>query len=499
MRKIFFLLCICFTLIVQAQTNFYHEKFRPQFHFSSQKNWINDPNGLIYSNGEYHLFYQYNPFGNNWGHMSWGHSVSKDLVKWKQLPVAIREENGIMIFSGSIVLDNKNRSALGPKKEDAPMVAIYSGQDSVLQAQHQNLAYSLDNGKSWSKYSANPVLDIKMKNFRDPNVFWHEPTKRWIMSVAMPNEKMISFYSSFSLKQWNFEGDFGPQSDTSGVWECPDLIQVPIVGEPNKKKWVLLVSQNSSMQYFVGEFNGSKFFNENPYNKIMRPDYGTDYYAAISYKTTPDKIPTTIGWVSNWNYANDVPTSPWRGSMSIPRKLAVKKMGSEWILVQEPIKALRSMRSTAEVLKEPIKVTYNYSTPFKGQSYEMELSIRPGTTSVSGVKIAVGGNHYFMIKYDASIEQLYIDRSNMPSDFSAQYQYFNIKNAYLKTINDLVKLHIFVDKSIVEIFANNGELVFTSLIFPDERDTGIEFFSDGNESIFENVWFWPMKSIWKQK
>ncbi len=495
MKKLVLLILICIAVAANSQPNFYKERYRPQFHFSTQRNWINDPNGLIYHNGEYHLFYQHNPFGNNWGHMSWGHAVSKDLLKWKELPVAIKESNDKMIFSGSMVADLKNRSGLGKNKEDVPLVAIYTAHDSALQNQY--LAYSIDGGKSFSNYTGNPVLDLQMKDFRDPNVFWYEAGKKWIMSVSMPNEKMIAFYSSFSLKQWKYEGDFGPVGDLSGVWECPDLIQVPIVGEPLKKKWVLLVSQNSSMQYFVGNFNGAKFFNENPSNKIFRPDYGMDYYAAVSYKTTPDKIPVTFGWVNNWNYAGDIPTKPWKGTMSLPRKLAVKKMGNEWILIQEPIKAINSLRSTAEVLKEPVSVKTNFTTPFKGQCFEMELDIRPTATSVSGVKIAVGGNRYFSIKYVANVEQLYIERTGPLVPFSTQFPFFNQKNAYLKTKNDVVHLHIYFDKSIVEVYANNGELVFTAQVFPEESDTGIEFFSDGNATVFENVWFWPMKSIWK--
>lgn len=495
MNRVLLLIALLIQTKSYSQQPYYQERFRPQFHYSSQKNWINDPNGLIYHNGEYHLFYQHNPFGNIWGHMSWGHAVSTDLVYWKQLPVALREENEVMVFSGSVVTDPKNKTGFGQKKGDVPMVAIYTGHDSLLQT--QNLAYSLDDGKSWGRYSGNPVLDLQMKDFRDPNVFWHEPTKRWIMAVAMPNEKMISFYSSFSLKQWTFESDFGPYADTSGVWECPDLVELPVVGEPNKKKWVLLVSQNATTQYFVGEFDGSKFYNENPQNKIMRPDYGADYYAAVTYKTTPDKQPTSIGWVNNWGYANEIPTNPWKGAMALPRKLSVKKAGNEWVLVQEPIKALRSLRSTAQVLKNSVPVKYRHVLPFKGNCFEMELDIRPSTTSVSGLKIAVGGNRHFTIGYDATLEQLYIDRSNTPSGFSKQYPYYHTKNAYLKTVNDLVHLRVFFDKSIVEVYANNGELVFTTQVFPEEKDMGIEFFSDGNISVFENVWFWPMKSIWK--
>ncbi len=495
MRKIFLLIALFFQLVVQAQQPYYQERFRPQYHFSSQKNWINNPNGLVYHNGEYHLFYQHNPFGNNWANISWGHAVSKDLVIWNSMPLALGQQNGKMAFSGSVVVDSKNLSGFTKQKEEVPLIAVFTSGDSLSQFQH--LAYSIDHGKSWSRYSANPVLDLKAKDFRDPSVFWHEPSKQWVMAVAMPNEKLISIYTSFSLKQWTFQSDFGFQSDTSGVWESPDLVQVPIVGEPNKKKWVLLVSQNASMQYFVGEFDGVKFYNENPFDKIFRPDYGADYYAAITYKNTPDKTPVSIGWVNNWNYADQVPTSPWRGAMSIPRKLSVKKMGSEWILVQEPIKSLRSMRSTAEVLKTEIPVKSNYKLPFRGQCFEMELDIKPSTTSISGVKIAVGGNRYFSISYDATLEQLYVDRTNTPSAFSKQYPYFSRKNAYLKQQDERIHLQIFFDKSIVEVYANGGELVFTSQIFPEPGDTGIEFFSDGNIAVFENIWYWPMKTIWK--
>ncbi len=495
MRKIFFLLGLIFQLVAQAQQPYYQERFRPQYHFSSQKNWINNPNGLVYHNGEYHLFYQHNPFGNTWANMSWGHAVSKDLVNWNSMPLALAQQNGKMVLSGSVVVDSKNLSGFTKQKEEVPLIAVFTSADSASQSQH--LAYSIDNGKSWSRYTANPVLDLKVKDFRDPSVFWHEPSKQWVMAVAMPNEKLISIYTSFSLKQWTFQSDFGFQSDTSGVWESPDLFQVPIAGEPNKTKWVLQVSQNGSMQYFVGEFDGTKFYNENPFDKIFRPDYGADYYAAITYKNTPDKIPVSIGWVNNWNYADQVPTSPWRGAMSIPRKLSVKKMGSEWILVQEPIKSLRSMRSTAEVIKSEIPVKTNYKLPFSGQCFEMELDIKPSTTSISGVKIAVGGNRYFSISYDATLEQLYVDRSNTPSAFSKQYPYFNRKNAYLKQQNERIHLQIFFDKSIVEVYANGGELVFTSQIFPEQGDTGIQLFSDGNLSVFQNIWYWPMKTTWK--
>ena len=245
MKKIIFFLLLLSNQIYSQEL--YKEKYRPQFHFSPAKNWMNDPNGLVYFNGEYHLFYQSNPFGNQWGHMSWSHSISKDLLHWQQLPVALKEENGIMMFSGSAVMDEKNTSGFGKNA----MVAIYTGHTDTLQT--QNIAYSNDAGRTFTKFNNNPVLNLRQKDFRDPNVFWYEKNNDWIMCVSHPNEHQIEFYQSKELKDWKSLSVFGPVGDTSGVWECPDLMQVSIEGT-KEKKWVLFTSQNSTMQYFVGEF-----------------------------------------------------------------------------------------------------------------------------------------------------------------------------------------------------------------------------------------------------
>ena len=225
------LLYISVSIFAQPKPT-YTEQYRPQFHFTPAINWTNDPNGLVYVNSAYHLFYQYNPFGNVWGHMSWGHAISYDLVHWQHLPVAIPEENGVMIFSGSCVYDKNNTSGLG-KKGKEPMVAIYTGHIETNQSQH--IAYSLDEGKTWTKYAKNPVLDLHKKDFRDPKVFWHESTKKWIMVVMLPPEHKVQFYGSKNLLQWNLLSEFGPAGDTTGVWECPDLFQANIEATPDKK------------------------------------------------------------------------------------------------------------------------------------------------------------------------------------------------------------------------------------------------------------------------
>ncbi|MCX5425013.1 GH32 C-terminal domain-containing protein [Streptomyces sp. NBC_00114] len=243
----------------------YHEQYRPQFHFTPAQNWMNDPNGLIYYKGRYHLFFQYNPSGNTWGNMSWGHAVSTDLAHWKQLPLAIPQDDQEMIFSGSVVLDKNNSTGFGTRK-NPPLVAVYTSAQKATGRQEQSLAYSTDGGTTWTKYAGNPVLDIGSNNFRDPKVFWYAPTKSWLMAVALADQHKIAFYSSSNLKAWTHLSDFGPAGATGGVWECPDLFPLPVDGNPKKTKWVLAVNLNpggiaggSGAQYFVGDFDGKKF------------------------------------------------------------------------------------------------------------------------------------------------------------------------------------------------------------------------------------------------
>ncbi|MFE5406825.1 GH32 C-terminal domain-containing protein [Streptomyces sp. NPDC056580] len=248
-----------------AADTLYREQYRPQFHFTPAQNWMNDPNGLIWYKGQYHLFFQYNPSGNSWGNMSWGHAVSTDLVHWKQLPVAIPQDDNEMVFSGSVVLDKNNTTGFGTKKDPA-LVAVYTSLVKSTGVQRQSLAYSTDGGTTWKKYSGNPVLDLGSANFRDPKVFWYAPTRSWLMAVALSDQHKIAFYRSTDLKHWTHQSDFGPAGATGGVWECPDIFPLPVDGNPKKTKWVLAVNLNpgsiaggSGAQYFVGDFDGKKF------------------------------------------------------------------------------------------------------------------------------------------------------------------------------------------------------------------------------------------------
>ncbi len=495
-----------FSATIPAQNNLYKEKYRPQFHFSPAKNWTNDPNGLVYFEGEYHLFYQYNPYGNKWGHMSWGHAVSKDLVHWEHLPLAIPEKDSIMIFSGSAVIDENNSSGFAKKPGQIPMVAIYTAHiipdpskpDDYRQEQH--IAYSLDKGRTWTKYRGNPVLDIHKKDFRDPKVSWYEKDKKWVMAVVFPHEHIVKFYSSSNLKNWIYLSDFGPAGDTTNIWECPDLLQVPVSNEPGKRKWVLLNSQQTTMQYFVGEFDGKKFQNENPSQNIYRPDYGPDYYAAVTYNHLPiSESPVLLGWANNWKYANDIPTFPWKSAMALSRTLSLKKVGNEWVLYQNPVVALKKLRTTAFELNN-ITVTNKKELPVKSQQLEMEVMFQASTNSISGVRLAVSKQNVLVIGYDAAHAKLFFDRSSCTNNsFNKNFAELSLHEMSLTSLNGKIKLHIFFDNSIVEVFANDGVAVMTAQIFPDENDNGVELFSKGRPTKFEYLKLWKMKSAWKQE
>ncbi len=477
----------------EAQEKPYSEQYRPQFHFSPSNNWCNDPNGLVYSKGIYHLFYQYNPFGNVWGHMTWAHSTSKDLLHWKQLPNAIKEEDGIMAFSGSCVIDKFNSSGFA-KNKNSPMVAVYTAhQENVNQS--QALAYSLDDGFTWTKYANNPVLDKHKKDFRDPKVSWYAKKRYWVMAVMMPNEHIVQFYNSTDLKSWKHLSDFGPAGDTAAVWECPDLMEVSVENS-KQKKWVLQTSQNAGMQYFIGDFDGKTFTNETKAG-ILRPDYGSDYYAAVSYNNLPlNAQPISIGWLNNWNYANEIPTTPWKGAMSLPRNYRLKKIAGNLLLVQQPIDAVSSLRYDRQKIAN-ISVTHSSRLPVKGEQFEIKFSVEPGASSAAGIRLASGGDDYFEVGYDNKTGKVYADRTHSSKSFkNKNFQQINRFEKVVTLNEKKIQFNIFYDHSIVEVFINGGETVFTCQIFPEKGQDGIEFFSHDKHSFFSDISFWKMRSVW---
>ncbi len=311
--------------------------WRPHAHFTPARHWINDPNGLIWHDGEYHLFYQFNPHGDVWGHMSWGHAVSLDMLCWRDLPLAIPETSTHMAFSGSTVIDHGRTSGLGASQY-APMIAAYTGHanaaDPARRVQDQRLAWSADRGRTWALVKA-PVLDIGSTAFRDPKVFFHEATRRWVMLVSMADAGRLAFYTSTNLRPWTHASDWTIDIPGGKTWECPDLMQVPIEGEPGKTAWVIKVdvfeghpAGGSGCIVVVGNFDGTRF---TPTQPLQWVDGSRDFYAAIAFAAMPpgDARCVWLGWMSDHRYAKDTPTSPWRGAMTIPRDVRLVREGRE--------------------------------------------------------------------------------------------------------------------------------------------------------------------------
>ncbi|MFN3649794.1 MAG: glycoside hydrolase family 32 protein [Armatimonadota bacterium] len=482
------------------------ETYRPRYHYSPVRNFMNDPNGLVYHRGEYHLFHQYNPFGNQWGHMSWGHAVSRDLVHWEHLPVALQEADGVMIFSGSAVVDERNTSGFGTK-ENPPMVAIYTGHRPADEMQSQCLAYSLDNGRTWTKYAGNPVIPWE-KDFRDPKVFWHAPTRRWVMAVVKAADRRLRFYGSPDLKRWELLSEFGPAGVPDTVkanWECPDLFPLPIEGEPGKSKWVLHVGMGnghvnggSGGEYFIGEFDGTTFRNDNPPSTILWADYGRDNYAAVSWSGITGKRGERywIGWMSNWQYANDVPTHPWRNVLTLPRALKLRRTPEGLRMVQEPVPQLRSLRGEKHTVRStgltPEKPLVLDRSAW-GDAVEIVAELELGGAAEVGLTVRAGEGEETRVGYDAGTKQLFVDRTRSgKSDFNQGFA--GRSGGPMPLRGRRVKLHLFVDRSSVEVFGNDGETVLSELIFPRPESQGISVYSRGGEARLVRMEVWKLRS-----
>ncbi|MGK7369334.1 MAG: glycoside hydrolase family 32 protein [Candidatus Halalkalibacterium sp. M3_1C_030] len=488
----------------------FKEEYRPQYHFSPAKNWMNDPNGLVYHKGEYHLFYQYNPFGITWGHMSWGHAVSNDMMHWQHLPVALKEENGIMIFSGSAVVDHMNSTGFG-SSENPPLIAIYTGHqdDGETVRQDQRIAYSVDNGRSWTKYAGNPVIDEGMSDFRDPKVFRHEESGKWIMVVALSKEQKVRFYGSDNLKDWNLLSEFGPAGASNDIlWECPDLFKLNVDGNPKESRWVLQVDVNpgsvaggSGGQYFVGEFDGERF-TEDPgmEGRTNWVDYGRDFYAAQSYSDIPEKDGRRIwlAWMSNWDYAQNVPTDPWRSAMSLPREVELKSVDIGYRLIQKPVSELRNLRKDSIRIEDKVikSISEDGMIDFNGKAYELLVEFDAGDAERFGLKVRKGEDEETIIGYDVNNNRLFVDRTRSGNiDFDSTFP--GVEEAPLEIKNNRLRMHVFVDWSSVEVFADGGEVVITDRIFPSSESGGLEVFSEGGTAKVISMDVWNLESVWK--
>jgi fructan beta-fructosidase len=473
--------------------------YRPAFHFAPAKNWTNDPNGLVYYQGYYHLYFQYNPYGNKWGHMSWGHARSKDLIKWEELPVAIPEyvnDNGdsTMVFSGTAFVDSFNTGGFKGNDNTDPLIAIYTshvGRPNPNQS--QSLAYSMD-ANSFTHYTKSPILDIGSTEFRDPKVFWYAAAKEWIMIVSKADRKRLQFYHSTDLKKWNFLSDFGSMGDTSLVWECPDIFKLPVSNEPGKTKWVITVSSGHpvkgfmAMQYFVGEFNGKAFIPE-PYSYPLYVDYGKDYYAGITYNNLPstDKRKIMIAWANCWRYANDIPAKGgFRGMMAIPRSLTLQNNNGQYELIQRPVAELDHYLGKKSY--EQTRIELNDKTlrlvRIPGNIFEMKLEIRK-SKAMAGIHILKNGNEYTSIYYDPADKSIKLDRKK--SGDSLFSKYFSSIESVPVSSDPVVKLRVIVDKMLVEVFIDDGKKVITDLVFPKNDDGEIELFSRKGKTEFSNI------------
>ena len=469
------------------------ERYRPQFHFTPEKNWINDPNGLVYLDGEYHLFYQYNPYGDTWGHMSWGHAVSKDLLNWKHLPVALYEEDSIMIFSGSAVADLKNTSGLCNAE---CLFAIYTSHDhSQNKLQHQSIAYSNDKGRTWTKFNGNPVLDIGKRDFRDPKVFWHEEIGKWVMVVSLPLEYKVLFYQSENLTDWELTGEFGGFGDVSKIWECPDLLQIPVMGS-EKQKWVLIISSGSQydgftgMQYFVGEFDGKTFIADDPDDDPVWLDYGKDFYAAITYNNLPDgHPPVLLGWANNWAYANTLPTSPWRGLMSLPRELSLVEEGDNFILIQKPVRSFYELASRSEEIvfaDHELKENDDLLNDIHAGSFLMKIDFEDIDADMVGIEIFKSDTEKTVIGYDRIKNQIFIDRTQSGNiDFHENFS--SREYAPIDLDDNQLNLEIVADQSLVEVFAEGGRVVISDQVFPESENNGMQLVIENGKVKVRNM------------
>lgn len=492
--------------------------YRPQFHYTPPENWMNDPNGLVYHDGTYHLFHQYNPAGNQWGHMSWYHATSSDLVHWSHEGVALPEEDGAMIFSGSAVVDVQNTLGVGTDTAP-PLVAIYTSHRADSDngpSQAQCLAYSVDSGATWAKYEGNPVLEHEDPDFRDPNVFWHEPTQAWVMAVALAEQRKIQFYASADLVDWTLLSEFGPAGSTAGIWECPALFRAPVQGR-DETAWVLSVdvgsgaiAGGSGSQYFVGTFDGVEF---TPHANSLAhaphwADFGPDFYAAIPWNNVPPSDGRTLwlGWMNNWDYADQLPTSPWRGAQTIPRTVALRPVDGRLHLVQQPVQELNTLREH-HVHLEGIRLPDATKTDatktltnngISGDTLELMADFFPGSASTVGLTIRVGKRERTIVGYDAASHSVFTDRtrsgsSSIGGGFPARH------TAPLTAHKDHVSLHVLVDRSSVEVFANGGERVLTHRIFPAPGSTGVSVFATGGTAEVASLDAWTLRSVWSDR
>ena len=477
--------------ITLGQQNYYNEQYRPQFHFTPEANWMNDPNGLVFFHGKYHLFYQYYPENIVWGPMHWGHAISTDLFHWKHLPIALYPDNLGNIFSGSAVIDKENTAGFGTND----MIAIFTYHNDSLwikgfkNTESQGIAFSSNEGLTWQKYDGNPVLNNSgEKDFRDPKVFWNNEIGKWNMVLAVGDR--IKIFSSPNLKEWNYESDFKPDDDLEnlGIWECPDLFKMKA---NDKEKWVMIVNHNdnapnggSGTRYFVGEFDGTKFNNEQP---SLWLDYGTDFYAGVTFSNVPNNKRILIAWMSNWQYATKTPTYNWRSAMTLPRELKLDADDNGYFLRQNIACEFDSIRNV-------IKSADIINLPFNESNIDLSQSEIQFGSSTTNLIIELLNNKDESLKVELNHDKLFIDRHksgkvNFSENFADKVQEMPVNEA-------VYNFQIILDRASIEILLNDGKFSMTNIFFPNEKYSNLKI-SSSNVSSLKEFRLYKINSVWR--
>lgn len=483
---------------LRENASYYTERYRPQYHFSTPVGNLADPNGLVFYKGEYHLFHQKNG--------TWAHAVSKDLLHWEHLPVALKHDHLGQALSGSVVVDEKDTSGLFGGEPG--LVAIYTNTEG---GEAQSIAYSKDDGRTWERYVGNPVIpNTGIKDFRDPKVFWHEETAQWVMVVS--TNQTVSFYHSDNLIDWAFASQFGDEEGLhAAVWECPDLFRLPVDGDEDNQKWVLHVSvgdndetNGSTAQYFVGEFDGTTFTNDNDAADVLITDIGQDFYAAQTFANLDGRT-VWLGWMSNWRYPYQSPTDPWMGAMSIPRELGLYTNSNGQVrLRQKPISELDTIYAKKQDFA-PFDVA-NEAIPldFKGTTYRFTAEVSWEELREFGLRLRHGDGVESLLGFDEEYQKVFLDRTNagletiidrngQPFPFGQRYEAdYDAKRGFMK-------LDVLVDESSIEWFINDGELTFTSLIYTDPTNAGIEWYADGGSIYVQHAQAIHLHNVWRAR
>jgi fructan beta-fructosidase len=478
----------------------YDEPHRPQIHFSPPENWMNDPNGMVFHNGVYHLYYQYYPDSTVWGPMHWGHATTSDLIHWENHPIALYPDSLGYIFSGSAVVDENNTSGFGQEGK-IPLVAIFTHhnpkaeKESPTAVENQSIAFSLDDGYTWTKYTGNPVLkNPGIRDFRDPKVFWFDGDKKWIMTLAASDQ--IIFYSSPDLKTWTKESEFGKEFGAhGGVWECPDLFPLQYKGETI---WVLIVNINpggpnggSAAQYFTGQFDGKTFI---PYQTDTRwADYGPDDYAGVTWSNTGARK-IFLGWMSNWLYANVVPTVKWRSASTLPRDLTIEKIGDRYLLCSLPVGEIQKIAGTPVALENLSGTDLDPMQKIGILTGPARLQITSDTIQTFSLTLSNKSGEKIMIGYDKAQNSYFIDRSKAGNVTFTKG--FGERHTAPRLSHDQgLVIDIVIDDASAELFGDNGLSVMTSIFFVNEPFTDAKIESD--ELKIKSLTYTPLSSIWK--